>query len=545
MKNLLKVIFATVLLCAAGASCTKDDTSGTACGKVQVSVTGQICDPAIAGDTKASASTVVKLAWDGGETVHAYAGSKKVGELKASLYKSDRQYATLSGTLENVPQGTTVITLVYSNRTVNFEGGKATVDLKSQDGTLSFVVYGTMPYDGTSIEDDLVKFNFATSTVLLTGTGIGTTGTATARIHKVNTVCAITSDADGEPAISGESEGSVNMASAGISASGDGRFTMNVALAPDASDATTGRTVEVTMNGQIYNSAYTAVKMEACKAYISVYAFKEKIPLYVVIPAKYDGTSVTDLKWYRQNLAVTESGNKNWKGDNSFVVKVPGTDEDVINGDYFQWAASYAGYNITAETDKKPENLVIYTSFTSRMCGDDTDAFLFKSGKQFNKANAPYWSSTAYNKYTSPSQATLERTPINDDVANIILGGNWRMPTDAEFTAMEEATYWAWDANDCGYYVFIPDQGTSGSAGGRGTIADTDDKARAALFVHAAGFGDLKYFYDPGSFGSYWSSSLRSSNAVDAYYLRFYSNKYMMQDVNYRYGGFTVRPVSD
>lgn len=534
MKNLLKVIFAAVLVCTAAASCTKDETQSAADGRVQVSVTGQICDPAIAGDTKASASTVVKLTWAGDETVHAYAGDTKVGELKASLYKSDKQYATLTGTLENVPQGTTVITLVHSNKPVNFEGGKATVDLSSQDGTLSFVVYGTINYNGTGIANELVKFNFATSTVLLTGTGIGTSGTATARINKVNNVCAITPSATDAPAIAGESEGNINMATAGISVSGDGRFTMNVALAPDASGATTtGRTVEVAMDGKTYKSAYTATKMTQGTAYISVYAFTEILP-YVVIPAKYDGETVTELKWYRQNLAISPSGNKSWKGGNSSAVKVPGTGEDVINGDYFQWAASYAGYNITDEADKKPENLLVYTSFTSKACGDGADAFSCKSGKQFSKSNAPYYDGSKYTKYTKDdSKTVLERTDVNDDVANIILGGSWRMPTSAEFQAMYDATNWTWNATDQGYYVTEKE------------VPLATDKSNALLFFPAAGYGYHICLYGADSSGFYWSSSPVSGYPYIAYYVCFCSSFVDPQSANDRYSGFTVRPVSD
>lgn len=63
---------------------------------------------------------------------------------------------------------------------------------------------------------------------------------------------------------------------------------------------------------------------------------------FVEIPAKYDNTTVTSLKWARQNLAISTSGYKFWKGGNTSAVKVPGTDKDVIVGDHFQWA-SHAG----------------------------------------------------------------------------------------------------------------------------------------------------------------------------------------------------------
>ena len=534
-------------MCSAAVSCTKDETQGTADGKVQVSVAGQICAPAIVGETKASASTIVKLEWTGGETVYAYAGSTKVGELTATIYQNDKQYASLIGTLENVPQGTTVITLIYSNRTVNFDGGKATVDLSSQNSTLPFVICGTMPYKGAGIENELVKFSFATTTVLLTGTGIGTTGTATANINGVNTVCAITPNATGRPVIVGEAIGTIAK-TAGITASNDGRFTMNVAIAPDnGSDVTTGRIVEVTRGGKTYRTAYTATKMEAGVAYISVYAYNESE--YVTI----DG-----LKWAKQNLAISASGKKSWKGNNSSAVKVPGTDEDVIPGDFFQWAA-YEGYcGNAADADK---GLLIYDSFKSKGCGDGSNAFVFKfPGPYYYWFTAydtddrigisAYYDKTTYTftKYTDEAHATLDRTVgytgHNDDVANIILGGSWRVPTIEEFTAMRQKTYWAWDSNDMGCYVFMPGQGTDGSAGGLGQIAGTDDKSKAVLFFPAAGDGYQRQGPD-GNMAYYWSSSLDPSNTRRAHSVFFYQYDVVLTRYSTRDYGLSVRPVSD
>ena len=268
---------------------------------------------------------------------------------------------------------------------------------------------------------------------------------------------------------------------------------------------------------------------------------------YVEIAADYDNnpnTANTTLKWYRQNLAITDSGKKSWKGNASDAVKVPGTDDDVIVGDYFQWAASYGGYNVTV--NQEPDSLLIYTSFTNKGCGESEDKFTFIGSKQFNQANAPY-GGASYTKYNDSDKATksvLDTTSTsNDDVASIILGGKWRMPTSAEFKAMKDATYWAWDSDDQGYYVFWPGQGTNGAAGGRDAIADTDNKAAALLFFPTAGSGDGTDL-NAGGFGYYWSSSLDTDDTDRAYDLYFDScNGVLSQSYDYRYGGFPVRPV--
>ena len=259
------------------------------------------------------------------------------------------------------------------------------------------------------------------------------------------------------------------------------------------------------------------------------------------------------LKWCKQNLAISNSGRKSWKGGGSSAVKVPGTDENVIVGDYFQWAA-HAGYcGNTGDADK---GLLIYTAFNNTQCAGDTgsDGFTYKSAGGVNTyyfhcytddavGIAPYFSNSKYTKYTSVS-VNLDSS---DDVATTILGGDWRIPTEDDFNAMKAATYWAWDGTDCGYYVFLPGQGTSGSAGGIGTIADTDDKTDALLFFPAAGDGFHSSLTLAGSYGYYWSSTLYTtmSNVHYAYNLLFYSGNVNPQDRDNRCYGFSVRPVSE
>ena len=274
---------------------------------------------------------------------------------------------------------------------------------------------------------------------------------------------------------------------------------------------------------------------------------------YVEIKALYNGTDSTSLKWYRQNLAITGSGNNPWKGKNSSAVKVPGTDKDVIVGDYFQWAA-YENYALPENdlgNDKTDKGLLIYASFTNQFCvgGGDEDKFVFKMPEQnkeyyFNPSFlnegyvciSPYYSG-GYTKYISGS-VNLDSS---DDVARIILGDGWRMPTQAEFSAMKNATYWAWDGEDCGYYVFTPYVSTA--AGQIGNIAGLD-KSDALLFFPAAGYGFNSEFTQAGAVGYYWSGT-PSDDTNSAHCLNFYNNGVDLQCFSPRNYGHAVRPVSD
>jgi len=292
----------------------------------------------------------------------------------------------------------------------------------------------------------------------------------------------------------------------------------------------TGKTTKTLAKDKIYAMDLSGMTIDADFDLTGQHGVQSGVE-YVLIKAQYKGTDDSYLKWATQNLAVTTSGKQEWKPN--------GTSTGYIIGDYFQWAA-YDGY----VSGTKPENLVIYTSFTNTFTSSGYSFSGWKDSKTFTQASAPYGGSS-YTKYTSTdSKTTLEKS---DDVANIVLGSTWRIPTGGsagEFKAMRAVTYWAWDATDKGCYVFKPGVGTSGSANGRGTIAGTDDKTKALLFFPAAGYGNGTGLSSAG-LGYYWSSTLRSDFTDCAYSLYFLSSYVIPENNGLRCSGFSVRPVSD
>jgi hypothetical protein len=65
-----------------------------------------------------------------------------------------------------------------------------------------------------------------------------------------------------------------------------------------------------------------------------------------------------------------------------------------------------------------------------------------------------------------------------------------------------------------------------------------------SIFLPAAGRRDATSIFNSGSDGFYWSSSVDGGYSSHAYSLHFHSDGYGWHNT-VRYGGFTVRPVSE
>ena len=113
------------------------------------------------------------------------------------------------------------------------------------------------------------------------------------------------------------------------------------------------------------------------------------------------------------------------------------------------------------------------------------------------------------------------------DAATAHLGAPWRMPTDAEVSALISNCDWTWTTKN----------GVNGyEVRGRG------DYASNSIFLPAAGYGYDSYLCFPG--GLYWSSTPFSGNSCYAWSLIFDSG-FIDRDYYGRNDGRSVRPVRD
>ena len=111
-----------------------------------------------------------------------------------------------------------------------------------------------------------------------------------------------------------------------------------------------------------------------------------------------------------------------------------------------------------------------------------------------------------------------------DDAATVNWGGDWRTPSKEEWEELCQNTIHSWTTQN-GFYgwLFTASNGNS-------------------LFLPASGYYD-EYWSGFDFFGYYWSSSLYTTNSNYAWLFYFNSSSNSSMNHEYRYYGYSVRPV--
>jgi hypothetical protein len=121
---------------------------------------------------------------------------------------------------------------------------------------------------------------------------------------------------------------------------------------------------------------------------------------------------------------------------------------------------------------------------------------------------------------------TDDKTELDpdDDAAYVNWGPSWRMPSLEQQQELVDNCTWTWENSNGvnGYLVTGPNSN--------------------ALFLPASGrrWGGA---LETGTYGFYWSRTLRTDNSRYAYILNFISGNVYWGKSNYRYDGFAVRAV--
>ena len=150
---------------------------------------------------------------------------------------------------------------------------------------------------------------------------------------------------------------------------------------------------------------------------------------------------------------------------------------------------------------------------------------------EYKYANDSYYNLTKYCTISDYGNNGFvdTRTKLlpEDDVAHVLLGGNWRMPTYADIQELrsQDNCKWVWTTIDGvnGYKVIGPNGNY--------------------IFLPAAGWRSDDSLLDQGSDGRYWSSTLEEDGPYHAQYLGFYPSGLRIDSGYSRYYGLSIRPV--
>ena len=148
---------------------------------IDICVNGLMPEYSASDVTKAELVNTVGVSWSGGETVYVYDGTQYLGSLVASLDGIDNRYAKLSTdgshTVKEPAAGTKKLTLVYGSWLNSFppvnDSRRIPLFLHTQNKpTPPFAVFATLDYTGTDIKNTVVPFQFATSVIKVSCTGL-------------------------------------------------------------------------------------------------------------------------------------------------------------------------------------------------------------------------------------------------------------------------------------------------------------------------------------------------------------------------------------
>ncbi len=135
--------------------------------------------------------------------------------------------------------------------------------------------------------------------------------------------------------------------------------------------------------------------------------------------------------------------------------------------------------------------------------------------------------------YSTSTSLNPSRLPLSNDAANANWGGDWRMPTKAQWDELLSECTWKWTTN-------------YNNTGRKGYIVTSKVPGNTnSIFLPAAGYRYGTSLNSTGSYGYYWSSSYYSTNSsykYNAYSLDFNSGSKTM-DYNQKANGYSIRPV--
>ena len=244
---------------------------------------------------------------------------------------------------------------------------------------------------------------------------------------------------------------------------------------------------------------YGGISVEGGKTY-DIYVNNVTLPNGSYIVPSYEDYTKTEKSITYEYIDLGLPSGLKWAKCNI------GASSETDYGVFFQWGET-SGVSVSLAGKYSDENYS-WPSYTHSNGSSNT---LIK-----------YNTSTSYGE-NPDNITTLE---FVDDAATQIMGGDWRMPTEAECQELLDNTTNEWTTiNNVNGWKFTSKTDTS-----------------KYIFIPAAGFCDKGSVRGVGSEGYVWSSSLYASNPDGAWSLNF-GSRFCDMGIYYRCSGWSVRGV--
>lgn len=206
-------------------------------------------------------------------------------------------------------------------------------------------------------------------------------------------------------------------------------------------------------------------------------------------------------------------------------------------GDYFAWGATtpfymeYNGYGVADPHWIDGKTSYDWANYPFMQSGKSDWKYITKYTFADGETNGIWYDGSTFkgDNRDGVEHKDFASYDYADDAARQNWGGNWRTPTDAEWTWLRDYCTWTWKTTADGY--------------AHNGMLVTSKVNGNQIFLPAAGFRE-NTLYSDGSLGNYWSSSLSENLSYNAKYAYFYSGG-ADRRIDSRFFGQSVRPVTE
>lgn len=196
-----------------------------------------------------------------------------------------------------------------------------------------------------------------------------------------------------------------------------------------------------------------------------------------------------------------------------------GAENPAEYGDYYAWGELEPYYE-----DGYARELPQTHWKNGKSRGYNASSYRFYKDSYHRLTKYCYNAEQGYKGFTD-NKRTLD---LEDDVAHVLWGDDWRMPTLDEFQELIDSCTWTWTTfkNVKGYAV----------------TGNKPGYEKRTIFLPATGGRDGTALFHVDSIGYYWSSSISPNSINNSCGIMMGPDKPSV-DMSLRFDGFAVRPV--